>query len=88
LNQSLEADCLYIGFSDNKYKYVKETLIMERIYNFSAGPAMLPESVLKKAQEEMMNYRDSGMSVMEMSHRSKHYEEIIKGAERVLRESS
>lgn len=59
---------------------------MERIYNFSAGPAMLPESVLKKAQEEMMNYRDSGMSVMEMSHRSKQYEEIIKDAESVLRE--
>ncbi|HYE69763.1 MAG TPA: aminotransferase class V-fold PLP-dependent enzyme, partial [Anaerovoracaceae bacterium] len=59
---------------------------MERIYNFSAGPAMLPESVLKKAQEEMMNYRDSGMSVMEMSHRSKQYEEIIKGAESVLRD--
>ena len=59
---------------------------MGKIYNFSAGPAMLPESVLKKAQEEMMNYRDSGMSVMEMSHRSKQYEEIIKDAESVLRE--
>ena len=59
---------------------------MERIYNFSAGPAMLPESVLKKAQEEMMDYRNSGMSVMEMSHRSKQYEEIINGAESVLRE--
>ncbi|MBN20327.1 MAG: 3-phosphoserine/phosphohydroxythreonine aminotransferase [Bdellovibrionaceae bacterium] len=51
-----------------------------RVFNFSAGPANLPESVLKQAQEEMLNYQDCGMSVMEMSHRSKDYEEIHQGA--------
>jgi phosphoserine aminotransferase len=59
---------------------------MERIFNFSAGPAMMPESVLKRAQAELLNYGGSGMSVLEMSHRSKVYEEIIGGAESVLRE--
>ena len=50
---------------------------MSRIYNFSAGPAMLPEEVLKTAAAEMLDYHDSGMSVMEMSHRSKIYQSII-----------
>ncbi len=50
---------------------------MNRVYNFSAGPSMLPEEVLKTAQSEMLCYGDSGMSVMEMSHRSKVYEGII-----------
>ena len=59
---------------------------MKRVYNFSAGPSVLPEPVLKKAQEEMLCYGDSGMSVMEMSHRSKVYESIINGAESLLRE--
>jgi phosphoserine aminotransferase len=59
---------------------------MDRIYNFSAGPSMLPLSVLKEAQKQMLNFDNSGMSVMEMSHRSKVYEEIIRGAESVLRE--
>ncbi len=59
---------------------------MERVYNFAAGPAMLPASVLKKAQEDMLSYGKSGMSVMEMSHRSKVYEEIIFGAEQDLRD--
>ena len=59
---------------------------MGRIYNFSAGPAVLPESVLKEAADEMMDYRGSGMSVMEMSHRSKVYDTIIKEAEADLRE--
>ncbi len=59
---------------------------MERIYNFSAGPSMLPQSVLKRAAEEMLNYQDSGMSVMEMSHRSPVYEKIITEAESLLRE--
>ncbi len=59
---------------------------MKRVYNFSAGPSMLPESVLKKAADEMMDYNGSGQSVMEMSHRSKVYEEIIFGAEKLLRE--
>ena len=59
---------------------------MKRVYNFSAGPAVLPEEVLKEAANEMLNYKDSGMSVMEMSHRSKVYDEIIKDAEKDLRE--
>jgi phosphoserine aminotransferase len=58
---------------------------MERVYNFSAGPSMLPEEVLKKAQEELLCYGNSGMSVMEMSHRSADFEPIIAGAEESLR---
>lgn len=59
---------------------------MSRVYNFSAGPAVLPEEVLKEAADEMLDYRGSGMSVMEMSHRSKVYDDIIKEAEADLRE--
>ncbi len=59
---------------------------MSRVFNFSAGPAVLPESVLKEAAEEMLDYKGTGMSVMEMSHRSKAYDEIIKTAEADLRE--
>ena len=59
---------------------------MSRVYNFSAGPAVLPEEVLQEAAAEMMDYRGCGMSVMEMSHRSKVYETIIKEAESDLRE--
>ena len=59
---------------------------MSRIYNFSAGPAILPEEVLKEAAEEMLDYKNTGMSVMEMSHRSKAYETIIQEAEADLRE--
>ena len=59
---------------------------MGRIYNFSAGPAMLPEEVLKEAADEMLDYRGTGMSVMEMSHRSKAFETIIQEAEKDLRE--
>lgn len=59
---------------------------MGRIYNFSAGPAVLPEEVLREAAEEMLDYKASGMSVMEMSHRSKTYDSIIKEAETDLRE--
>ena len=59
---------------------------MGRVYNFSAGPAVLPEEVLKAAAEEMMDYKGTGMSVMEMSHRSKAFEEIIETAEADLRE--
>ncbi len=58
---------------------------MDRIYNFSAGPAMLPLPALKQAQEDMLNYNNSGMSVMEMSHRSKPFEAIIAAAEANLR---
>ncbi len=59
---------------------------MSRVYNFSAGPAVLPEEVLREAAEEMLDYKGSGMSVMEMSHRSKTYDGIIKEAEADLRE--
>lgn len=59
---------------------------MKRIYNFSAGPAVLPEEVLQEAADEMLDYQGSGMSVMEMSHRSKVYDGIIKTAEADLRE--
>ncbi|MDR1753477.1 MAG: 3-phosphoserine/phosphohydroxythreonine transaminase [Eubacterium sp.] len=57
-----------------------------RVYNFSAGPAILPEEVLKKAADEMLEQEESGQSVMEMSHRSKEYEQIITGCERLIRE--
>ncbi|MBE7057179.1 MAG: 3-phosphoserine/phosphohydroxythreonine transaminase [Ruminococcaceae bacterium] len=59
---------------------------MARVYNFSAGPSTLPEEVLKKAAAEMLDYKGCGMSVMEMSHRSAIFEEIINGAESLLRE--
>ena len=59
---------------------------MGRVYNFSAGPATLPEAVLQEAAEEMLDYRGTGMSVMEMSHRSKAYEEIHNEAIADLRE--
>lgn len=59
---------------------------MARVYNFSAGPAVLPEEVLREAADEMLDYRGTGMSVMEMSHRSKAYDTIIKEAEADLRE--
>ena len=51
---------------------------MSRVYNFSAGPAMLPLEVLQTAASEMLDYHGSGMSVMEMSHRSKVYDNLIK----------
>ena len=57
---------------------------MARVYNFSAGPAVLPEEVLKEAAAEMLDYKGSGQSVMEMSHRSKVYDNIIKEADKVL----
>ncbi len=59
---------------------------MSRVYNFSAGPAALPEEVLQRAADEMLEYGDSGQSVMEMSHRSKEYQAIIDSAESLLRE--
>ena len=59
---------------------------MSRVYNFSAGPAVLPEEVLQEAAAEMMDYKGCGMSVMEMSHRSKVYDNIIKEAEQDLRD--
>ena len=59
---------------------------MGKVYNFSAGPAVLPEEVLREAADEMLDYQGSGQSVMEMSHRSKVYDNIIKEAEKDLRE--
>ena len=59
---------------------------MSRVYNFSAGPAVLPEEVLNEAAAEMLDYRGTGMSVVEMSHRSKSYETIIEDAESDLRD--
>ncbi len=59
---------------------------MKRVYNFSAGPSMLPEPVLRRAADEMLDYSGSGQSVMEMSHRSKEFGEIISSAESLLRE--
>ncbi|MBM4423921.1 MAG: 3-phosphoserine/phosphohydroxythreonine transaminase [Chloroflexi bacterium] len=58
---------------------------MDRVHNFNAGPAVLPRPVLERARDEMLNYGESGMSVMEMSHRSAHFEEIINTAEADLR---
>ena len=59
---------------------------MKRVYNFSAGPAVLPEEVLQEAASEMLDYRGTGMGVMEMSHRSKAYQAIIDEAEQDLRD--
>ena len=58
----------------------------DRVYNFSAGPAMMPESVLVEIAAEMLNYRGSGMSVMEMSHRSKVFQQILDEAEADIRD--
>lgn len=58
----------------------------ERVFNFNPGPAMLPISVLEEAQKEMLNYKDTGMSILELSHRSKPFEEVILGAEALLKE--
>ncbi len=59
---------------------------MARVYNFSAGPAVLPEPVLRQAAAELVEYKNAGMSVMEMSHRSKEFEEIIQSTEQLIRE--
>ena len=64
----------------------QEVLAVARVYNFSAGPAVLPEEVLKEAADEMLDYKGTGMSVMEMSHRSAAFAEIIEEAEKDLRE--
>ena len=59
---------------------------MSRVYNFSAGPSMLPEEVLRTAAAEMLDYHGCGQSVMEMSHRSREFDDIVKSAESLLRE--
>ena len=66
-------------------KWVITVTFMERVYNFSAGPSMLPMEVLEKAREELLCYGDSGMSVMEMSHRTPEFEKILHDAEDGLR---
>ena len=66
--------------------YTRRIIEVARVYNFSAGPAVLPEEVLKEAAAEMMDYKGTGMSVMEMSHRSKAYQAIIDEAEADLRD--
>lgn len=67
-------------------RVMKENRLMARVYNFSAGPAVLPEEVLRQAAAEMLDYDGTGMSVMEMSHRSKPFANIIETAEADLRE--
>ena len=57
-----------------------------KVYNFNAGPAMLPTSVMELAQKEFLNYHDTGMSIMEMSHRGYHFDEILTDAEKSLRQ--
>ena len=59
---------------------------MARVFNFSAGPAVLPEEVLKEAAAEMLDYDGSGMSIMEMSHRTKTFEKVLNEAEADLRD--
>ena len=59
---------------------------MSRVYNFSAGPAVLPEEVLREAQADMIDYKGTGMSVMEMSHRSAAFKDIIETAEADIRD--
>ena len=85
----MEESSVYIYIKEDmcsKYNHLKEENKMSRVYNFSAGPAVLPEDVLKEAAAEMLDYRGTGMSVMEMSHRSKAYDTIIKEAESDLRD--
>jgi len=80
---------LYIYIKEDmcsKYNHLKEENKMSRVYNFSAGPAVLPEDVLKEAAAERLDDTGTGMSVMEMSHRSKAYDTIIKEAESDLRD--
>jgi phosphoserine aminotransferase len=65
---------------------LQEIKVIERIYNFSAGPAILPEQVLQKAQSELLSFEGTGMSIMEVSHRSSYFEKVLEGAENGLRE--
>src|SRR5699024_4218041 len=67
------------------FKNIKEEDMMRDVWNFSAGPAQLPKTVLKKAQEELLSYNNTGMSVMELSHRSSEFQEILDETEARLR---
>ena len=64
------------------YKFWEK--IMERVYNFSAGPSMLPIDVLEEVQRDLLNYDNSGMSITEMSHRTKTFDKVIQEAESLL----
>ena len=79
-------DKAFLPVYNTNHNIFLEEIIMARVYNFSAGPSMLPESVLNRAADEMLDYQGTGESVMEMSHRSKEYDAIIKAAEAELRE--
>ena len=80
------AEQLHIFYDFLLYQKSLENWKVSRVYNFSAGPAVLPEEVLKEAQAEMLDYKGTGMSVMEMSHRSKAFDQIIQEAEKDLRD--
>lgn len=74
-------------FSKKFYQKGKDDTMKEgRIYNFNPGPAALPLPVLEEAQKDLLNYKGEGISVLEMSHRSKTFDGIIKDAERLLKE--
>ena len=60
--------------------------MVKRIYNFNPGPATLPLSVLEKAQEELLDYKGTGMSIMETSHRAKEFDDVIKEASSIMKE--
>jgi len=77
--------CQERNFAPDGSKKIKETVMAHRVYNFSAGPAVLPEKVLQQAAAEMLDYKGCGMSVMELSHRSSTYQKIIDEAEAGLR---
>lgn len=90
----MPAKPVYYGYGNDPESIAKQSMlrdtgkgefIMARVYNFSAGPSMLPEKVLRQAQAELLEYGDSGQSVMEMSHRSKWFDAIIKDTEATLR---
>ena len=90
----MPAKPVYYGYGNDPENIAKQSMlrdtgkgefIMARVYNFSAGPSMLPEKVLRQAQAELLEYGDSGQSVMEMSHRSSVYDAIIKETEAALR---
>jgi phosphoserine aminotransferase len=72
-------------FISNRIHDLQEIKVIERIYNFSAGPAILPEQVLQKAQSELLSFEGTGMSIMEVSHRSSYFEKVLEGAENGLR---
>ena len=90
LEKKLTVSCI-VGYNSESLKNIKmrnrEVIwVMERVYNFSAGPSILPLPVLEKVQKELVNYNGTGMSIMEMSHRSSYFQSIIDEAGSLLRE--